>query len=55
MGILLGDLGGLNAITKHLMRGRKRGQDGERLLMSETGVVGTEYGRRATSQLTPGS
>ena len=49
MGILLGDLGGRYALTRLLMKGRKRGRDGKRLLMSatETGVMGTEYGRRA--------
>ena len=54
MGTPLGDLGGLYAITRLLMKGGKQGRDGKRLLMSatETGVMGTEYGRRAASQLT---
>ena len=54
MGTPLGDLGGLYAITRLLMKGEKQGRDGKILLMSatETGVMGTEYGRRAASQLT---
>ena len=54
MGILLGDLGGHYALTRLLMKGRKRCRDGKILLMSatETGVMGTEFGRRAASQLT---
>ena len=53
MGTPLGDLGGLHTITRPLMKG-EQGQDGKRLPMSatETGVMGTEYGRRAASQLT---